>query len=84
MYSSAIDHGAEETLSQWGEKLLNVLRRVWELGLSVGNRLLFLRGLYSTHLQCMHIFYVLTFFSEKNFETPLAMILSANWSYCDQ
>ena len=57
----AIDRGAEETLSHRDKKTRWTF--VWdqvfgtELALEEGNRQMFQRGLYLTHLQCIHIFY---------------------------
>ena len=71
MHLSAIDHDAEETLLHRGEKLLIVVKpRVWEPGLRVANKEWFLSGLYSTDLQCIHIFYLPALFSEISINTP--------------
>ena len=55
----------QRTFHTHSAKLLRVVRpHVWELGLEVGNRQLFSEQLYLTHLQCIHILYLLTLFSE--------------------
>ena len=87
MHLSAIDHDAEKALLHRREKLLIVVKpRVWEAGLREANKQWFLSGLYSTHLQCIHIFYLPALFSELSMNTPhfFAIMISANWSYCDQ
>ena len=92
MHSSGIDHGAEGTLSHRDENLLNVCETMC-LGTGARGRkqaIVFEGALFKTLAMSfvyIYFIYLLSFLFELILKTPqffLAMIKSANWSYCNQ
>ena len=70
VHSSAIDHGAEETLSHWGEKLLSVCETTC-LGTGAEGRkqvTVFEGDLFITLAIYAYIYYLLALFSERKRE----------------